>query len=58
MKKSGTLSIAGAIRSWLDAESVSFTAICQEQITHGEVIKTVVGLSAFFMAIGMAGGVA
>lgn len=58
MRKSGTMSIAGAIRSWLDAESVSFTALCREHVTHGEVIKTVVGLSAFFMAIGMAGGVA
>lgn len=47
-----------AVGAWLDAESVSFTAICQEHITHGDVIKTVVGLTAFFMAIGMAGGVA
>lgn len=57
MKKSSTMGIRSAIGAWLDAESVSFTAICGESFSHREVLLTMLGIAALIIAIGVAGGV-
>lgn len=57
MKKSGTMGIMSAIGEWLDAESVSFTALCGERFSHREVLMTMLGIAALIVAIGVAGGV-
>ena len=51
------MSIAAAITGWLDSESVSFTAICGEQVTHREVLRTAIGTLALLAAV-VAGGAA
>lgn len=58
MKKSSTMGIRSAIGAWLDAESVSFTALCGESFSHREVLLTSAGVTALIIAIGVAGGVA
>ena len=58
MRKSGTMGIRSAIGAWLDAESVSFTALCGESFSHGEVVKTILGTIAFLVVSVLAGGVA
>ena len=58
MKRTSSLSVASAIQRWLDAESVSFTALCGERFSHGEVVKTILGTIALVMASVLAGGVA
>lgn len=52
MKKQETMSAASAIQAWLSAESKSFTALCGERFTHGEVILTGIGTMAIiYLAI-------
>ena len=46
-----------AVGAWLDAESVSFTALCGESFSHREVLLTMLGIAALIVAIGVAGGV-
>ena len=57
MKRTSSLSVASAIQRWLDAESVSFTALCGESFSHREVLLTMLGIAALIVAIGVAGGV-
>lgn len=46
------MSIAAAIGMWLSSESKSFTALCGESFTHGEVIMTAIGTVAIlYLAI-------
>ena len=51
MQKSKSIGIAAAIQAWLDSESVSFTAICGEQVTHREVLQTAAGIMLLASAI-------
>ena len=51
MKKQKTLGIAAAIDMWLDAESVSFTALCGERFSHREVLQTAAGIILLTSAI-------
>lgn len=52
MKKQATMSIAAAIQGWLCSESRSFTALCGESFSHGEVIMTAAGtLAIIYLAI-------
>ncbi|MBR6263206.1 MAG: hypothetical protein IKR05_08325 [Prevotella sp.] len=57
MKSKKSLSIAAAIGVWLDAESVSFTALCGESITHREVLQTAAGTLALIAAVAVGGAV-
>ena len=55
MKSKKSLSIAAAIEMWLDAESVSFTALCGESFTHREVLQTAAGVLTMFAAVAVGG---
>lgn len=56
MKKQITMSVSAAIEAWLSAESMLFSYLCGERITHLDVIKTFVFLVILLKVIGMAGG--
>ena len=55
MKSKKSLSIAAAIGLWLDAESVSFTALCGESFNHREVLQTAAGTIALMAAVAVGG---
>lgn len=43
------------INSWWNAKSETFSRLCDDTFTHGEVILTNIGLLAFFIFLGFVG---
>ena len=49
--KTRTMTTMSAISEWLSMESVSFTALCGEPVTHREVIITGAACTLFIPAV-------
>lgn len=46
------------LKTWWREQSQTFTALCGTEgdtFTHGDVVKTVLGLAAFILILGVAG---
>lgn len=56
MEREMRMTIAAALRAWLDGESRMFTALCGESFTRREVVKVGLGTLAILAAAIAAGG--
>ena len=56
--KQTSISLGSALSAWWHGESQSFTALCGERVTHGEVLLTCGGILLFVSILQIAGWLA